>query len=228
MNSSTVILSSQLNQIQMSIARYFLVPVYVFGNLGNIGNIILFSKRTFRYNNVCAWYFIGVSIANLVGLNTGGLTRIVSLLNRLFYIRNTSIIFCKFRNYFIQSGAIIGRYFLCLISIDRWMITSSNDVIRRMSSSKIAKKLIIFGVISLSIFSIHIPVGFQIKNGRCYAYLNDIYAIFFNVYNLMLIIFIPIIIMSLFSILVLINIRQSRSRVEPSSTSASITQHDNE
>ena len=40
----------------------------------------------------------------------------------------------------------------------------------------------------------------------------------------MIIIFVPIIIMSLFSILVLINIRQSRSRVEPTSTTASAVQ----
>lgn len=137
MNSSTLVLSTELNQIQMFITRYFLVPIYVFGNFGNIANIILFSKGTFRLNNVCVWYFIGVSISNLIGLNVGGLTRILSLLNN-FTLESTSIIFHKFRNYLIQSTAIIGRYFLCLISIDRWMITSSNDSIRRMSSPRIA------------------------------------------------------------------------------------------
>ena len=222
MNASTPNLSTQLNQVQIAIARYFLLPVYVLGNIGNIANIILFSQRKLRLNNVCAWYFIGVSLANLLGLTTGGLTRILALSNN-FTLESTSIIFCKFRNYFIQSGAVVGRYFLCLISIDRWMITSSDETIRGMSSSKTGRYLIIFGVSGCACFSVHIPIGFQIRNGRCYAYLNEIYAIFFNVYNLV-IIFLPLIIMSLFSLLTLRNIRHSRSRVEPSSTAASATQ----
>ena len=181
-------------------------------------NIILFSTRTLRLNNVCAWYFIGVSCANLLGLNSGGLTRILLLLDN-FTLEITSSIVCKLWYYFIQSGAIIGRYFLCLISIDRWMITLLNDSIRGKSSPKIARNQIIFVIIGLAIFSVHVPVRFEIRNGRCFAYMNDSYAIFFNVYNMM-IIFIPIIIMSLFSIVILVNIRQSHSRVEPSSTKA--------
>jgi hypothetical protein len=222
MNISTVTLSSQLNQMQILIGRYFLLPIYIIGNLGNIANIILFSKRSLRLNNFCAWYFIGISLANLVGLNIGGLTRILSLLNN-FTLESTSAGFCRFRQYFAQSAAAVGRYFLCLISIDRWMITSSNDAIRRMSSSKIARNLIIFGVTAIAAFDIHVAIGFQIKNGRCFAYLNNTYTIFFNVYN-MIIIFVPILIMILFSIFVLFNIRQSRSRVAPSTVQVSVAQ----
>ena len=109
---------------------------------------------------------------------------------------------------------------MCLISIDQWMITSLNDSIRGKSSPKIARNQIIIG---LANFSIHVPIGFEIKNGRCFAYLDETYAIFFNVYNMM-IIFLPIIIMNLFSIRVLVNIRQSRSSVEPSSPRANVVQ----
>ena len=219
MNSSVPLLSTKLNQIQEDITRYFLVPTYVFGNLGNVANIILFGNTNLRTNNICAWYFIGVSMMNIIGLNFGGLTRILALLNG-FTLESTSIVFCKTRNYFIQTAAIIGRYFLCLISIERWMVTSSNDAIRRMSSPKIAQNLIIFGVITLVLFNAHVVVGFEIRMNRCNAFFTQTYQIFFNVYN-MIIICVPITIMSLFSILVLFNIHQSRSRFGANSSAVS-------
>lgn len=225
MNASVPALSTQLNDVQIAITRYFLLPIYVCGNLGNIANILLFSQKTLRSNNVCAWYFIALSVANLIGLNVGGLSRILSLLNN-FTLEITSIIFCKTRNYFIQTSAVMGRYFLCLISIDRWMITSSNEQIRRWSSLKNGRYFISFGVGASMIFCVHIPIGFDIKNRRCYATLNDIYTIYFNTYNLF-IICVPIIIMTLFSTLVLMNIRHSRRRLGITSMTVSNLQQAN-
>lgn len=212
-SSSSSTLPADLALVQLNLIRYVLVPTYIFGNLGNGINLILFSQRNIRSNNICAWYFICVSLANLFTFNTGCITRILSFLAN-FNLEITSIIFCKLRNYCIQSSAVLGRYFLCLISIERWMVTSKSERIRRMSTPKIAKRLIIIGVCTITIFNVHIPIGFQISNKRCYASLNPIYVLFFNIYNI-IIIFVPFIIMTLCSLLILNSIRKSHRIVAP-------------
>ncbi|CAF3962769.1 unnamed protein product [Rotaria sp. Silwood1] len=222
MNSSSIVSAIELNRIQVNLGRYLLAPTYILGNLGNSVNIALFSQRNLRLNNISAWYFISLSLANMLVLNTGGLTRILSLLIN-FNLETTSITFCKTRNYFIQVGAVIGRYFICLISIERWIATSINEKVRRLSSPQIARRLILIGPCIIALLIIHVPIGFQITNKRCYASLNEKYVLFFNIYNIM-IITVPVIIMALFSILIFVNMRQSRRRVMPiSSTKSNIT-----
>ncbi|CAF3206384.1 unnamed protein product [Rotaria socialis] len=221
-SSSSSVSTTDLNLIQLKLARYFLVPVYILGNFGNFANIALFSQRNIRGNIFCAWYFICLSLANLFVLNTGGLSRILSLLIN-FNLETTSIIFCKSRNYLIQTGAVIGRYFICLISIERWMVTSTNEMIRRMTSAQIALRLIVIGPCMIALFVIHVPIGFAISNERCFASLNDTYVLFFNIYN-MTIITVPVIVITLFSILIFTNVRQSRHRVVPISITGSNVQ----
>ncbi|CAF3566352.1 unnamed protein product [Rotaria sp. Silwood1] len=213
MNSSTIALASQFNLVQTYLTRYFMVPIYIFGNLGNLLNIILFSQRNLRLNNVCAWYFIGLSLVNLLIIDTGGLSRSLPFLTS-FNLETTSIIFCKCRLYFVHFSLILGRYFICLISIDRWMVTSFSQSIRQMSSPKFSRYLIIVGTCIGVIFSIHAPIGFEIKNNRCYAYLNTSYGAFFSFYNVLSIL-IPIIIMMLFSAFIISNIHQRHRRTQP-------------
>lgn len=212
MNSSIPLQAINLNLIQTYLTRYVMVPFYIFGNFSNLVNIILFSRRNFRKRNVCAWYLISLSMANLLIIDTGGLSRSLPYLTD-FNLETTSVIFCKCRLYFVHCSLLLWRYFICLISIDRCMITSSRQSIRRMSSPIIARYLIIVGTCICVIFSIHAPMGFLIKSNRCYAYLSTGYGIFYSVYNLLCVV-IPIFIMILFSALTMINIRQSRHRTQ--------------
>ncbi|CAF2130164.1 unnamed protein product [Rotaria magnacalcarata] len=204
MNSSSSVSTADLNLIQLNLARYFLVPIYILGNFENFANIALFSQP------------------NLLVLNTGGLSRILSLLIN-FNLETTSIIFCKSRYYLIQTGAVIERYFICLISIERWMVTSTNEMIRRMTSSKIALRLIVIGSCMIALFIIHVTIGFASSNNRCYASLNDTYALFFDIYN-MVIITVPAIVITLFSILIFKHVRQSHHRIVPISITRSSAQ----
>ncbi len=54
--------------------------MYIVGNLGNILNLIIFSQSKLRLGSVCSWYFLSVSLSNLILINTGYLTRILSYL----------------------------------------------------------------------------------------------------------------------------------------------------
>jgi hypothetical protein len=78
MNSTTTItsLASRFAVIQYYMTEYVLPTIFVLGNLGNIGNIIIFSQKVLR-TNVCSWYFILFSIGNLVNIYFGNFTRII-------------------------------------------------------------------------------------------------------------------------------------------------------
>ena len=84
----------------------------------------IFGRHELR-RNVCSWYFIGLSIGHLLILDSLCLARIVttSTGNNVFqYIMSL----CKLRTYAFYLSLYLSRYFLCLISIDRWMVTSSS------------------------------------------------------------------------------------------------------
>ncbi|CAF4146386.1 unnamed protein product [Rotaria magnacalcarata] len=84
-----------------------------------------------------------------------------------------------------------------------------------MSSSRTAECLPVIGPSVIALFIVHILIEFQISNKRCYASLNEIYVLFFNVYSMMIII-VPVIVMTLFSILIFVNARRSHRRAIPS------------
>ncbi|CAF0951636.1 unnamed protein product [Adineta ricciae] len=211
MNSSTITLASQLSLAQTYITRYFMIPVYIFGNIGNLMNILLFFQPGLHLNNTCSWYFISFSIANLLLIDISGTTRTLPFVTT-FTLESSSLAFCKIRYYFAHFTLLLGRYFICLIAIDRWMVTSSNESIRRLSSIKTARYLIIGGTAACAIFSVHAAIGYEIKSNRCYVFFGTAYNIFFNVYNILSIV-IPIVLMILFSILIIMNIRHSRHRI---------------
>ncbi|CAF2120741.1 unnamed protein product [Rotaria magnacalcarata] len=103
------------------------------------------------------------------------------------------------------------------------MVTSTNEMIRRMTSSKIALRLIVIGSCMIALFIIHVTIGFASSNNRCYASLNDTYALFFDIYN-MVIITVPAIVITLFSILIFKHVRQSHHRIVPISITRSSAQ----
>ena len=64
----------------------------------------------------------------------------------------------------------------------------------------------------VAIFSVHAPIGYEIRFDRCYAYLDLSYIVFFSVYNI-LTAAVPIIVIPLFSVLIIGHVHQSRQRI---------------
>jgi len=206
MNSTSISLASRLTFIQNDITIYVLTTILIFGNIGNIGNLIIFSQKLLRAN-VCSWYFIIFSIGNIITINFGCSTRIISLWTGYDLVR-ISIIFCKLRIYFTIFGLSLSRNFLSLISIDRWMITSRNVGIRRLSSSKIAWLLIITTILFWAIFTLYVAIGYEIDiNSNCVKRTDDIYELIYIIFALFSIIC-PLFIMIIFSILAILNVQK--------------------
>lgn len=189
------------------ISQYTLTIIFLIGNLSNLANIFVFLQKSLR-SNVCSWYFLLVSLGHLIFLYFVCLIRLLT--NWLGYdVTGISIIFCRIRIYFPTISLLISRYFLCLISIDRWMITSNKISTRQLSSLKIVRWLIINGISFSLIFSIIMPIWYRIEESRtsCIGALDSFYPLFYTIYNL-IIIFLPFFLMILFSLLAIKNLRE--------------------
>ncbi|CAF1178265.1 unnamed protein product [Adineta ricciae] len=210
MNSTTVTLSIYLANVQTQIIRSLLTPVYIIGNLTNLANILVFSQATLR-SHVCSYYFIGASLAHLLYLNMGCSTRVIWAWTG-YDLSLKSLIFCQTRVYFVIFSLSASRYLLCLISIDRWMITSRNALTRQLSTSKTARRLIIRGIVFLLLIIIHAPFAYVLTDTiPCGASPQSNLFILYTIFNVALSL-IPLTTLVIFSLLILYNIEQLRSQ----------------
>jgi hypothetical protein len=172
----------RLNDVNTQLSSYQLPVFLLIGNLGNIGNIIVFSRRTLRVN-VCSMYFVCLSICHLILLDFHGLPRVIAITTGSDVTRRIPA-FCKIRSYLFTLAIILSRHFICLISIDRWLISSSNAHLRRQSTTKLAYWLIIGSVTFWALFSIHALIGFDTAIWGCSLSPGTDYALFFSLYSI--------------------------------------------
>lgn len=208
----TTPLITTLNQIQAIILEYFIPIIYVIGATTNLLNIILFSRRRLRLN-CCSWYFIFLSLLQFLLLNTNCLLRmIISWTNYDGFSTIDSL--CKIRSYFNVLILVLTRHFLCLISIDRWLVTSTNVSRRNKSSLNNVRWIICISFCFWIIFSIHTPINYIVRSIGCSPSPNSNYAIFSTIYNTTTS-SIPFFLIIIFSLLTVNNIRRSSRRKNP-------------
>ena len=200
-------LASRLLDIGAQLVRYELPFIFVFGITTNLINVMIFSRRILR-KNVCSWYFISLSLLHfllLIIICTQSIIATWTGYNMAAYVLG----FCKIRQYLFDLITSLSRHFLYLISIDRWMVTSSNAWLRQKSSPRIARWLIVTGIIFWAVFNLHSPIQFRIVSNSCTASSTSTYFFFYSIYTIIISI-LPMIIMSVFSVLTLQNLRARR------------------
>jgi hypothetical protein len=203
----------RLNQFQLQLAHYELPLIFILGNLGNLANMIVFGRRILR-TNVCSWYFIGLSLAHFLLLNASCLLQIV-IASTGYDITYKGVVLCKLVSYLFDLGFIFSRHFLCLIAINRWMITSSNVWLRGLSSPRITRWVIIVSVLFWSIFTVHSAIGFQTTVSGCIPPPESTYLLFYSIYSI-IVSFLPMLIVIIFGALTLRNVRSSvRRKINP-------------
>ena len=175
-------LASQLATLQNQIVSYYLPPVYAFGMIGNAISIFIFSDKQIR-TNICSWYFICASLSQLLLLNSACLPRITIVLSGYDSSRY-NLGLCKFRGYLYVLSLILSRHFICLISFDRWLVTSSSERRRRLSSPHLARWIISCSILFWSIFSIHALIGYQSQASGCGAVNGTFYDTFYSMYSI--------------------------------------------
>jgi hypothetical protein len=196
-----------LSDLSATLTIYYLTPIYIIGILGNILNIIIFLRRNLRVN-ACSQYFIGLSMAQIILFNSFAIIQIVAYLIG-YNLSQTMIVICKIRVYLYMVSLGLMRQFLCLISIDRWVVTTRNARIRKLSSLRVIRWLIIGSILFWLLYSIHVLIGYQISPTRSCTYLVDpSYGLFYSI-QLTVSSILTLIIMVVFSILTFRNVRGS-------------------
>ncbi|CAF3917762.1 unnamed protein product [Rotaria sp. Silwood1] len=220
--------ANKLQNLSNIISKPYLIIIFPIGLIGNIFNTIIFSRHSLRLNS-CSLYFLSISFFHIIVLIIGCLFRLINLF--LGYdLSSTSLIFCKFRAYIVVVGYVISRHLLCLISIDRWMITSTNIFIHRQCNRKTTQLIIIISIIFWLLIEIFIPIGFYIENNNCIPSLNPFYLFMYRIIDLLCTLF-PFFILIIFTCLLLKNLLRNKifpNTNHPIVISSSLRMNDNQ
>jgi len=206
--------------VSQKIAIYYGIPVFISGVLGEIFNIIVFlSLRTFRQSS-CAFILTFMSFVNIGQLLTGLLSRIMISGYNVDWTE-TSLFYCKFRNYCLEICALTSYTCMCLATIDQYMATSFH---LRWQQYFNIKKAHILCTIALIIWLLHgIPsliwfnLSFSYQTGgiSCVITNPGFQQYFTYVYVLILAGLLPMIINIIFGSMAYWNVRQIPYRTVP-------------
>ena len=202
---------SQLSIAQQILTRYGMTTYLVFGNIGFFFIAIFFSQPGYRRNS-CSLYLLSGLIFKFIALNIGVIPIIYALDNP--DPRSTSLIFCKLQYYLRHTPNQIMRSFIILACIDRYASCSMKPRIRSFNQFHVAIRVIPITVILWLAITSYIPALHAIQSGRCGMF-DSVYVLIYTIYNVITTGILPPFAMTLFGLLVAINLRRVRSRVQP-------------
>jgi hypothetical protein len=199
-----------LTYIGEQITIYGGLFILIVGVVGNGINVLVFSSvRNYR-TTPCTFYFLIASIFNIAYLAINLISRIVTF-GFGIDLTQTSISWCKIREFCIVTLSLITLTCSCLATIDQYFATSQSANLRRFSNIKWAHRIVIILIIIWCLHGIPIFFFYNITpiTTTC-VNTNTSYAIYGRIYLLGLLCAIPVVIMVLFGYLAYRNIRLTR------------------
>ncbi|UJR25054.1 hypothetical protein I4U23_006414 [Adineta vaga] len=204
-----------LIQMAASLNRVIPIPLLIFGTIGNIFNIIILTQKSLQ-NNSCSFYFLSASIANMICLWCGLLTRLLSGYDLDPTILNIYV--CKFRYYITYKCLALSACFLVYASIDRWTSSSLNAHIRLFSRIGIAHRMVSWTVVfscflysqafyCYTVVMNQFPLNCYCPNLACRMFNDILFLILFSI--------IPPIFMLTFGWLTIKNAKKVRQQINP-------------
>jgi hypothetical protein len=177
----------------------------MFGNNMNI--YILSTVSSYRSTPSTLYFLIGSSYDILI--------LVVSLLSRILDtgygldLTNSSVIWCKLRQYFIVSISAIPFYCQCFATIDRFLISSHDQRLRKHSSVKQVYWIATCITIICFIHGIPFYIYYDIspKTHQCSS-MSDALSFYLPIFVLVIFLFIPTILTIIFGFLTYRNIVQ--------------------
>ncbi|UJR18184.1 hypothetical protein I4U23_005085 [Adineta vaga] len=122
--------------IQTNLYKYGGPIQIIFGTIGCILSLIVFSKNNLR-KNPCSIYFIAYNTISLIMIYTVILPHIL-IIGYQIDPSSYNLNFCRFRLYNLLLYNILGSSYLILASIDRILLTSRNVRTRQRSTVRLA------------------------------------------------------------------------------------------
>ncbi|CAF3893902.1 unnamed protein product [Adineta steineri] len=205
---------TRLTILSRRINIYFASPILILGTIGNLINILVFSRRSFR-KCPCSIYFRWASIMSLLALYSGLISRLLS--GYYLDLTTSNNILCKLRFYFYYGSVSLLSWFLVFASFDRYLITSRIVHQRNISRPSIAHRLILYTAIISILFYIQVFFCFVSDRNQfpiqCYSK-GNICRTFNDMQFLIVYSFLPAILMAIFGCLTVNNVRQMGRQIE--------------
>lgn len=206
------IFTSMLNQTQKNL---FSIggPILIFiSTLGCILNLMVFTRHNLR-KNPCIMCFIALNIVHILYTY---LSLVPAILQIGYNIDPSAynLILCRCRYYFAFVLASLERFYLILASIDRALVTSTKFCIRKWSDTHFIGICISSLTLFWILFHIHALFYTNIykydENILICASNSGIYSIFIRFYSLIFNGILPPLLMIIFGLLTIKNIRRIR------------------
>ncbi|CAF4277391.1 unnamed protein product, partial [Adineta steineri] len=207
--SKSMTLTDDLTLAQLILSRYVLIICSILGIIGCFLNFIIFCKKKLRKSS-CSVYFQATSIFNLLVI----LIAITPVIVGSYLPKDPASYlsaYCKARAYTTHAFLMMSRSSVALSCIDRFALCSSHAYIRRLNHRGIAIILVVITIIIWLLIPIHVMVYTDVQSsGKCGT--SGSYQIFYSFYAI-IVTSIPLLIMIIFSVWAVRNIRRSRARV---------------
>ncbi|CAF1498643.1 unnamed protein product, partial [Adineta steineri] len=206
---NNTVLNYQLDQI----STYILPIIMAFTFISNIINIGVLCRRKLRLSP-CNHYFLALSIATLIYTSVAHMNLFFSYCYGISL--GASPFGCKFLSFSIYSSALFVSLMLACASIDRFIASSSSVHLRNLSKIQITRQLIVVISIATIIYisPFFIIYHWNYKNNECIQSSTTITIIYFSSRILLYYIIAPIV-MIIFGLLTIYNIRNQIQRVSP-------------
>ncbi|CAF1391994.1 unnamed protein product [Rotaria sp. Silwood1] len=205
---------NQIDEISHQFTIYVGIIMYIFGTIGNILNICVFSiwsrspKKSSRNckivrTNNSSLYLLASSIANLIVIIYPLLTRILFDGYEYQVTRTNLFILCKLRYYLMHTFDLISLTCICMATFDRYLLSSRKVRFRELSTRRHRTILIILFIIFLIGFhNISIVIFYDVSNiGHCIIFSRIYLYYYLYIIQIFLHGIIPISFLSIFGLL---------------------------
>ncbi|CAF0873700.1 unnamed protein product [Didymodactylos carnosus] len=154
-----------LNEISRQLTIYVGLFVFIFGTVGSLLNIYIFSsKKSFRSNS-CTVFLLYASVYDLLYLFNAVLPRILTAFN--IAPTTTSRVYCKLKFYFTLQFSLAAITFVLLAAVSRWLCSCRNARYREWSKIKNIRLSIFITVISCMVTQAPALIYYDILNNKC-------------------------------------------------------------
>ena len=207
-SSNTLVL--YLATVQKQVTRSLIIPL-VLGLLGNLASCSVFCQKELRLNAV-SLLLTAASIFNMIVLIYGisySLYTVDHVIPDIY-----SIVFCKLRLYIRHILLMIVRSYVILACSSCFALSSARMSLRSLCRPRYVKWAVIAVPFVWPLIALHMPLLTTIQKSQC-VNVNS-YVLPFAIYFFLIVGVIPIILMVIFTILTMNNLRRLRRRIQPS------------
>lgn len=200
-----------IRQITEKLSFYGPIMFIIVGSVGSVCNLLTFSATQLK-NNSCSIYFLWAAVFDLITVNFGGISRLLSD-HAGINLHNQSHVYCKIRAFIINNVPSTATAFIVAASIDRFLSTSDKVTYRSMATPRIAKWMVPLIIAITGVLSIQYIIFFDLQPS-CGA-LRGTYSVIVSVYSIVGTSIFPHLLMLGFGLGTYRNKRSARNRIQP-------------